>query len=146
MDITPLQQYVDNALAPTKFVMTLLGVFALVALVLAAVGLYGVISYAMRQRRRELALRLALGAQPGQLISMLLGLGARLGLIGVVLGLLGAMALSETMNSLLFGVAGTDPLTYVIIGAILLAVTIGASWVPALRASRMDPVEALRSE
>ncbi len=146
MDLIPLAKYVDRALAPTRFAMTLLGVFAAVALVLASIGLYGVISYAMRQRHRELSLRLALGAEPGHVIKLLLGMGLKLGVIGVALGLVGAVALSESMSNLLFGVAGTDPLTYATIAALLLTVALGASLIPALRASRVDPVEALKSE
>jgi predicted permease len=146
MGITPLASYVDRALAPTRFAMTLLGVFAGVALVLASIGLYGVISYAMRQRQRELSLRLALGAEPGHVIKLLLGMGLKLGVTGVALGLVGAVVLSESMSNLLFGVAGTDPLTYATIAGLLLAVALGASWVPALRASKVDPVEALKSE
>ncbi len=131
--------------------MTLLGVFAGVALVLASIGLYGVIlygviSYAMRQRHRELSLRLALGAKPGHVIKLLLGMGLKLGVIGVALGLVGAVVLSESMSNLLFGVAGTDPVTYATISALLLTVALGASWIPAFRASRVDPVEALKSE
>ncbi len=146
MDLIPLAKYVDRALAPTRFAMTLLGVFAAVALVLASIGLYGVISYAMRQRHRELSLRLALGAEPGHVIKLLLGMGLKLGVIGVALGLVGAVALSESMSNLLFGVAGTDPLTYATIAALLLTVALGASLIPALRASRVDPLEALKSE
>jgi putative ABC transport system permease protein len=146
MDITPLHNYVRQALAPTRFAMTLLAVFAGVALVLASVGLYGVISYAMRQRRRELSLRLALGAERDHVIKLLLGMGLRLGVAGLVLGLAGAVLLSEAMGALLFGVAGTDPLTYGTIAGLLLAVTLAASWVPALRASRANPVEVLRDE
>jgi len=146
MDLTPLAKYVDRALAPTRFAMTLLGVFAGVALVLASIGLYGVISYAMRQRHRELSLRLALGAKPGHVIKLLLGMGLKLGVIGVALGLVGAVVLSESMSNLLFGVAGTDPVTYATISALLLTVALGASWIPAFRASRVDPVEALKSE
>lgn len=146
MDIMPLGTYVDRALAPTRFAMTLLGVFAGVALVLASVGLYGVISYAMRQRHRELSLRLALGAEPGHVIRLLLAMGLKLGVSGVILGSIGAVMLSELMSNLLFGVAGTDPLTYVTIAGLLLAVALGASWLPALAASRVNPVEALKSE
>lgn len=146
MGITPLASYVDRALAPTRFAMTLLGVFAGVALLLASIGLYGVISYAMRQRHRELSLRLALGAEPEHLVKLLLGMGLKLGVVGVALGLVGAVALSESMSNLLFGVAGTDPLTYATIAGLLLAVALGASWIPALRASRVDPVAALKSE
>jgi ABC-type antimicrobial peptide transport system permease subunit len=100
----------------------------------------------MRQRQRELSLRLALGAEPGHVIKLLLGMGLKLGVTGVALGLVGAVVLSESMSNLLFGVAGTDPLTYATIAGLLLAVALGASWVPALRASKVDPVEALKSE
>jgi putative ABC transport system permease protein len=146
LDVRPLSDYSRDALAPTRFAMTLLGVFAIVAMLLACIGLYGVLSYSVRERVHEVGVRMALGAAADGVLRMVIGQGVRLVLIGVALGLGGAFLLSNVMTGLLFGVSATDPLTYVAIAATLVAVAVVACYVPAARAARVQPAMALRSE
>ena len=124
--------------------MTLLGISGFVALILGLVGVYGVISYAVSQRRAELGMRLALGAQPGQVQKMVLGQGFVLASVGVAVGLLLALGLTRLMSSLLFEVSPTDPVTYVTVAGLLLIVAVLASYLPARRAAKVDPMTALR--
>jgi putative ABC transport system permease protein len=131
--------------ASQQFTLLLVGLFALLALVLAAVGLYGVTAYNASQRTRELGIRVALGAKRGTLLRLVLGDGARLALIGVAIGTLVALALTQVMTTLLFGVSARDPMTFVGVAVMLLAVSLFASFVPAHRATRVDPVVALRT-
>ena len=123
-----------------------LGLFAGVALTLAALGLYGVISYGVAERTYEIGVRSTLGAARADLLRMVLGQGMRLVLAGLAIGLLGAFALTRVMKSLLFGVSATDPVTFGAVATILVGVSLLASLVPALRAARVDPVVALRTE
>ena len=139
-----MERLVDKSVAPRRFNMLLLGVFALVGLALAAVGLYGVISYTVTQRTREIGVRIALGAQRGDVLRLVVGEGVKLTLIGALLGFGGALALTRLMKTLLFGVSSTDPLTYVVIAALLLGVALLACWIPARQATRVDPMAALR--
>jgi len=126
--------------------MVLLGIAGLVALVLGLVGVYGVVSYAVSQRRSELGMRMALGAQPGQVKAMVLKQGAALAGVGVVLGLALAFGVTRLMSSLLFGVSATDPTTYAAVALGLLVVALVASYLPAHRAANVDPMTALRVE
>ncbi|MEQ9397947.1 MAG: ABC transporter permease [Longimicrobiales bacterium] len=144
--IRPLRELVDQALGPDRFVTLLLGLFALTALILAAVGVYGVISYGVTRRYREMGIRLALGAD-GATVRRLVVRGG-LGLVGsgVVLGLVGALGLTRLLQSLLFGIEATDPFTFATTTLTLTAVAMAACWIPALRASRADPVRVLREE
>jgi len=129
-----------------RLVSVLLGTFATVALVLAGIGIYGVISYNVAQRTREMGIRAALGATERSLLRLILDRGVRLTLIGLAIGVAGAIGLTRLMATLLYGVGARDPVTMVSVGVILAGVAIAASYVPARRATRVDPVVALRYE
>ena len=120
--------------------------FAGLAVLLAAVGIYGVMAYAVSQRTHEIGLRMALGAEPGNVLRMILTQGLRLALMGVALGLAASLALTRLMTGLLFGLKPSDPETFVLVTAALLAVAVAACWIPARRATRVEPVIALRYE
>jgi ABC-type antimicrobial peptide transport system permease subunit len=123
--------------------MTLVGVFAALALMLSIVGLYGVVALIVGQRTREIGVRLALGAQPRTVVRMILHEGAIMAMVGVALGVAGALALTRVMKALLFGISTTDPWTFVASAALVIAVALGAAWVPARHAARVDPKTAL---
>jgi putative ABC transport system permease protein len=142
--VQTLQRLRAAATAQEQFNFLLVGVFALVALILVAVGLYGVTSYAVAQRTRELGIRLALGAQPGDVLRAVLGQGARLAAAGLAIGIVVSLALTRVMATLLFGIGARDPMTFVGVGALLALVSAGACYIPARRAMRVDPVVALR--
>jgi putative ABC transport system permease protein len=144
--IFTMDQLLGNSLAQRRLTLILLASFAALALLLAAVGVYGVIAYMVRQRTRELGVRLALGAQAGDVLKLILGQGLKLALIGVALGLAEAFALTRWMESLLFGVRPTDPLTFCLIAVVLLCVALVACWLPARSATQVDPLLALRCE
>lgn len=135
-----------SSLANRKFNLQLLGGFALLALVLAAVGLYGVIAFSVSQRTREIGIRSALGAERGRITTLVLREGARLGAIGLGLGLMGSIAATRVLNGLLYQVSATDPVTFAGVLLFLGGTVLLASYLPARRASRIDPVDALRSE
>jgi ABC-type antimicrobial peptide transport system permease subunit len=126
--------------------MALLGTFALIAAVVASVGLYGVIAFAVSRRMREMGIRLALGAPPRSLMRLVLGEGVRLGVIGVVIGLAGAAALTRLMQGMIYGVSPLDPVTFAAVGTALLGVAFLASYAPARRAVQADPLESIRSD
>jgi ABC-type antimicrobial peptide transport system permease subunit len=126
--------------------LVLLASFAVLALLLAALGVYGVISYSVRRRTHELGLRIALGAQSRDVLKLILTQGLKLALVGVVIGLLAAFALTRWMESMLFGVRPTDPLTFMLIALALTMVALVACWIPARRAAKLDPIVALRDE
>lgn len=142
----PLSDVVAESLARRRFSMTLIGIFAGSALALAMVGLYGVIALSVTQRRRELGVRVALGAQSSDVIRLVLGEGLRITIAGVALGLVGAIVLSRLVTSLLYGVSATSPGIYALATAVVIAVTLIATFIPASRAARVDPNVALRAE
>ena len=144
--VRPMGQFLTAAVAARKFNMELLGVFATIALLLAAAGLYAVIAYLVSQRTREIGIRLALGATPRHILRLMLGQGMKLTLIGVAIGLAGAIAVTRLMRSLLFAVAPTDLMTFGISSAGLIIVALLACFIPARRATKVDPLVALRYE
>jgi len=144
--VATLDSYIVASMAPTRFMLALIGAFAALALVLASLGLYGVISYSVRQRKREIGVRVAFGATDGNVVWLMLRQGIGVALAGIVVGVLGSLALTRLVESLLVGVTATDPTTFVSIPLLLLAVTAMATYIPARRAARVDPVDALRGE
>jgi putative ABC transport system permease protein len=142
--IRSMDQLLGNAHAARRLNLIVLASFAGLALLLAAVGIYGVIAYSVKQRTHELGIRMALGAQAGDVLKLILAQGLRLALLGVVLGLGAAVGLTRWMESLLFEVRPTDPLTFTVIAAVLVLVALFACWIPAWRATKVDPLVALR--
>jgi putative ABC transport system permease protein len=126
--------------------MLLLGIFAGIALVLAAVGIYGVMNYSVNQRKHEIGIRMAIGAQRSDIMKMIVGQGMLLATIGVAIGVVAAFLLGWAVEMLLFGVSGRDPLTFIALPLVLVLVALLASYVPARRATRVDPMIALRAE
>lgn len=145
-DIATLEERVGEALAPARFGALLLALFAAVALALAAVGIYGTIAYAVAQRTREIGIRMALGAARRDVLALMVGRMLLPAAAGLLLGLGGAAALTRVLSSLLYGVGATDPATFAAVAALLAAVALLASWIPARRAARVDPMVALRNE
>ena len=143
-ELGPVDELLSATIADRKFNMFLLTVFAVVALSLAAVGIYGLIAYSVAQRTRELGIRLALGALPRDVLLLVVRQGAVLALIGIVIGTLGAIGATRWMRSMLFEVDPLDPVTFAAVGLALAAVAVGASWIPARRAARVSPVVAMR--
>jgi putative ABC transport system permease protein len=129
-----------------RFSAILLGIFAAIALVLSAIGVYGVLSYAVTQRTHEIGIRIALGAEPRDVLALVVGRGLALTAAGLVLGVAAALASTRVMATLLFEVKPSDPPTYIIIATVLALAALVASYIPARRASRVDPLIALRSE
>jgi putative ABC transport system permease protein len=144
--IRTMEEIVSESVARQRFSMMLLGVFAALALALAAVGIYGVMSYSVAQRTREFGIRMALGAQRSDVLKLAVGQGLKLVLVGIAIGLGAAFLLTRVMSSLLFGVSATDPLTFITISLVLVGVAVLASFIPALRATKIDPMVALRYE
>jgi predicted permease len=141
-----MESIIADSIAARRFAMILLGAFAVLALGLAAIGIYGVIAYVVGQRTQEIGIRMALGAQRRDVLGLILWQGTRLALLGVAIGTAGAFALTRLMTDLLFGVAATDPVTFALLAGILTVVAMAACYVPARRATRVDPVAALRWE
>ncbi len=133
-------------LADRRFLLLLVGVFAVAALALAAIGIYGVVAYSVTRRTQEIGIRMALGAQRGSVLRLVIGEGARLALIGIVIGTVGSWVITRLMSSLLFGVRATDPITFLCVAALLSMVALLASYIPARRAMRLNPQSALRFE
>ena len=144
--IAALSQMVDRSLARPRFLMLLLGAFGALALLLAAIGIYGIMAYAVRRRTREIGIRMALGARPGDVLRLVVGQGMRLAALGLLIGIFGALLATRLMQKLLFGVSATDPLTFVTIALLLGGIALIATWLPARRAVVTDPTAALREE
>jgi len=145
-DVRPMEKRIAGYAAERRFYTLLLGVFAALAVALAGVGTYGVISYSVSQRHHELGIRMALGAQRADILNLVVGQGFKLTLIGVAVGVAGALALRRFLSGLLYGVKPTDPLTFIAVSLILTAVALLASYIPARRATKVDPMVALRYE
>jgi putative ABC transport system permease protein len=145
-DLRTMEGRLSDSLARRRFAMFLLTVFAVVALLLAAIGVYGVMAYSVNQRRHEIGIRMALGAQPGKIMQMILTRSFLLVAVGVVIGIGGAFALTRFMASLLFGVSATDIRSFLIPTLLLAAIGLLAGYFPARRAAKVDPMIALRSE
>ncbi len=146
MDVTTMREFVAHSLAARRFNTLLLGIFAIVALLLAALGIYSVISYSVTQRTQEIGIRMALGAQTKDVLRLVVRQGMSLVAIGIAIGLIAALALTRVMKSLLYDVSPTDPLTFAMISLLLAGVAFCACWLPARRAAKVDPLVALRHE
>jgi putative ABC transport system permease protein len=144
--IVPMTRLVASSLARQRFYAVMLGVFAATAAMIAAIGIYGVLAYAVAQRTREIGIRMALGAQESQVLGLVLKTGGRLTVIGIVLGLAGAAAGGHVLRDMLFGVTPLDIGTFVLVASLFGLVAMAASYLPARRATRVDPMVALRSE
>jgi macrolide transport system ATP-binding/permease protein len=145
-DVKTFTEHMKFALFPAKVAATVLGVFGLVALMLAAIGVYGITSYAVAQRTHEIGIRLALGAQLSDVLRLVLGHGLKLTIIGAALGLFGAFLATRAITSVLYGVSATDPLTFGFVSFLLIGVALVACYVPARRATKVEPLTALRNE
>jgi len=144
-DIATLEELLEKAGAEPRFNMFLVGVFSVTALLISVVGVYGVTAYSAAQRTREMGIRRALGAQQGDILRLVVAQGFRLALAGVIVGVAGALALTRLMTSLLFQVSATDPATFAGVALLFLLVALAASYIPARRATRIDPMTALRN-
>ncbi|MGA8145093.1 MAG: ABC transporter permease [Candidatus Acidiferrales bacterium] len=145
-DLKPLEDYVEDARAPMRFNLILIGIFGVIALTLASVGLYSVMAYSVSQRAHELGIRIAVGASQRDILRLVLGQGVRLTLMGAAFGLVASLVVTRALATLLFGVSATDPLTFVTVPIVLGAVAMLACYLPARRAMRVDPMIALRYE
>jgi putative ABC transport system permease protein len=144
--VKPMTDWVDSSVAAPRYRTTLLALFAALAMMLAATGIYGVMSYSVAQRTHEIGVRMALGARGFDVLKLVVGQGMLLTIVGVVVGLGGAFALTRVMSSLLFGVTTKDPTTFAVVAVLLVAVAFIACFVPARRATKVDPLIALRYE
>jgi ABC-type antimicrobial peptide transport system permease subunit len=144
--LTTLSTLVDNAMTQPRFSMLVLGSFGALAIVLACIGMYGVVSYSAAQRTREIGIRMALGAERRTVFAMVVGQGARLAGLGIAIGLAAALGVTRAMTRFLYGVHPTDPQTFAAVSLLLVAVALLACYLPAWRATRVDPMIALRHE
>jgi putative ABC transport system permease protein len=144
--VEPMDKLLSTDVAPRRFVLLLVGSLALVALSLAAVGIYSIISFSVSERTREIGIRMALGAKRGDVLRMVLGQGMTVALVGIFAGLALALTLTRLLTTLLFSVSATDPTTFVMVGVVLIVIALLACYLPARRATRVDPLVALRDE
>jgi putative ABC transport system permease protein len=145
-NVRMMEEVIAQSLATRRFVLLLFGLFAGLALLVATIGIYGVLSASVSQRTRELGVRIALGATRSNVRRLIVGQGLKLVLSGLVIGLVSALALKRVIGKLLFGVSPTDPTTFLVIAFLMIAVALLACWIPARRATKVDPLSALRSE
>ncbi len=145
-DVAPLEAVVDSSVSQRRFSMLLLLIFAGVAVVLASLGIYGVIAYTVTQRSRELGIRMALGARQADILTLMVGQGLRMTLVGVGIGLALSLVLGRLLSTLLYGIKAHDPLTFVAVAGLLVVVALVATWLPARRAAKVDPAITLRTE
>jgi putative ABC transport system permease protein len=145
-EIRAMQDILGQTFARQRFSALLLSAFSIAALLLAAVGIYGVLAYSVSERTREIGVRVALGAEPARIVALIVGEGARPVLAGIAIGIGGALGLSSLLKSLLFGIGPRDPLTFVMAPIVLVGVALIAAYAPARRASRLDPMQALRQQ
>ena len=145
-DLQEMETVLYEAVARPRFLTLLLAIFGGVALALAAVGTYGVMSYTVAERTHEMGIRMALGAKAGSVVQLVLVQGLKVSALGLGLGLAGALALTKLMSSILYGVSNTDVMTFVSVPVLLALVSVTACWIPARRATRVDPIEVLRAE
>jgi predicted permease len=143
-NVRTMQTVYDKSVARTSFTLVMLAIAGAMALLLGMIGIYGVISYTVSQRKREIGIRMALGAQGGDVLHMVLGQGAKMALLGVAIGMVGAFGLTRLMAGLLYGVSPLDPFTFAAVGALLTVVALAACYMPARRATKVDPMVALR--
>jgi putative ABC transport system permease protein len=141
-----MEDRLSNSIAPQRFNALMLGVFASFALLLAIIGIYGVVAFAAEHRRHEMGIRMAVGAQPEHVLRLMVGQGLRLGLLGVGIGAAAELAIARIVSGMLYRTAGSDPLTHLIVSGTFLAVVTIASYLPAKRAAQLDPMLALRCE
>jgi putative ABC transport system permease protein len=141
-----MDHWLSNSAAQPRLNTVLLTAFAAVALLIATIGIYGVLAYSVNQRTREIGLRMALGATPGSVLQLIVGQGMKVVVVGVVIGLAGGLALGRAVSSLVFGVPVHDPVTFSLVAVVLTAVALAACIIPAQRAARVDPMVALREE
>jgi predicted permease len=145
-DVHTMQQLVDDSISTRRLTLVLLGIFSALALILAAIGIYGVMAFSVALRTQEIGIRMALGAQQKDVLRLILGQGARIAFFGVAVGLVAAVALARLLSSLLFSVSASDPITFAAVSILLVAVALLACYIPARRALRVDPIIALRYE
>jgi len=146
LDVRTQKQQIDSTMREQAVLAELSGCFGLLALVLASIGMYGIMAYSVSRRTNEIGIRMALGAQPGRVLRMVMREASWMVAIGVVVGLGGAMALGGVIASMLYGLKGWDPVTFAVSSGLLMLVGLGASWIPAQRAAGVDPMRALRHE
>jgi len=146
MGLETLEQHMQLPLFPARAAGVLLGTFGLLALTLAVVGLYGVISYSVVQRTREIAVRVALGARRSDVVRLVLSQALKLTLWGMGIGVVGAVAVTRVLSNVLYGISPTDPISFLSVGVLLTLVSLSAAYVPARWATRLDPMQALRTE
>ena len=145
-NVRTMDDVVAKSLSQARFSMMLLGIFAGLALVLSAVGIYGVTAYVVAQRTREMGIRMAMGAQTGDLLKLVMRHGGKLAAVGVAFGIAAALGMMRLMSSMLYGVSAADPLTFAGVTLLLIAIVLLACYIPAKRATRVDPMIALRME